>query len=63
PEECIDCDACREECPVEAIKSGDEADPAWAKKNAEFQFTEDKRRTSKDQVQHGPKWEESRARK
>ena len=29
PDECIDCDACRAECPVEAIFPEDEVPEAW----------------------------------
>ena len=29
PDECIDCDACRVECPVEAIFYEDDVPPAW----------------------------------
>jgi ferredoxin len=30
PDECIDCDACRVECPVDAIFHEDEVPEAWA---------------------------------
>ncbi len=36
PEACIDCDVCVPECPVCAIVSTVEADPGWAKTNAEL---------------------------
>ncbi|MEX0715572.1 MAG: ferredoxin family protein [Planctomycetaceae bacterium] len=29
PDECIDCDACRVECPVEAIYFEDDVPPEW----------------------------------
>jgi ferredoxin len=29
PEECIDCDACVEACPVDAITSEDQVPPEW----------------------------------
>jgi ferredoxin len=29
PDECVDCDACRPECPVEAIFPEDEVPEAW----------------------------------
>jgi ferredoxin len=29
PDECIDCDACKAECPVEAIFHEDEVPEAW----------------------------------
>ena len=61
PEECIDCSACVPACPVEAIVSEDEAEEKWVKKNAEFDFQEDTRRESKDDVTHGPDWDEDKA--
>jgi Fe-S-cluster-containing hydrogenase component 2 len=36
PAECIDCGACLPECPVDAITTLDESDPAWVEDNAEF---------------------------
>ena len=39
PEECIDCDACVEACPVDAITSEDQVPPEWAgyiEKNAAY---------------------------
>jgi ferredoxin len=39
PEECIDCDACVEACPVDAITSEDQVPAEWAgyiQKNAEY---------------------------
>jgi ferredoxin len=57
PDECIDCDACAPACPVLAIVSGDDADPKWTEINAKFEYTEDKRRSAKDQVTHGPNWD------
>lgn len=62
PTECIDCDACREECPVQAIVTGDDANPEWLKTNAEFAYSEDKRRTKKEDVKHGPNWDAKKAR-
>ena len=61
PEECIDCSACVPACPVEAIVAEDEAEESWLKKNAEFDFTEETRRESKDDVTHGPNWDEDKA--
>ena len=40
PDECIDCGLCEPECPVDAIRSEDEADPFWLEKNAELCYTE-----------------------
>ena len=57
PDECIDCEACVPECPVDAIVSDADASEEWLNKNAEFDFTEETRRTSKDDVTHGPKYE------
>ena len=39
PEECIDCDACVEACPVDAITSEDQVPPEWQhyiEKNAAY---------------------------
>ncbi len=57
PVECISCDACREQCPVSAIAAEESAEPEWLQKNAEFDYTPDKKRTSKKQVSHGPNWD------
>ncbi len=62
PAECIDCDLCVPECPVEAIVPGTEASEEWTEKNANFEFTEETRRSKKEDVTHGPKWDESKAR-
>lgn len=64
PDECIDCDACVPACPVSAIVPGDEAKDEWKQKTADFfaaGVDEDKRRTAKDQVTHGPDWDSSKA--
>ncbi|MFC1477484.1 ferredoxin family protein [candidate division KSB1 bacterium] len=73
PEECIDCDACRPECPVEAIFPEDE-DPAydesaglhdiqyWIDYNKNFDFTGKVPVATKDDVTHGPNWDPSKAR-
>jgi ferredoxin len=36
PETCIDCDVCVAECPIGAIVGTVDADPDWAKINAEL---------------------------
>lgn len=36
PDECIDCAVCEPQCPVDAIQSDSDADPKWAKLNAEY---------------------------
>jgi NAD-dependent dihydropyrimidine dehydrogenase PreA subunit len=39
PEECIDCSACVEECPFDAITAGDDTPPEWEQyieKNAAY---------------------------
>jgi NAD-dependent dihydropyrimidine dehydrogenase PreA subunit len=36
PRECIDCGACLPECPVDAITTLKEGNPAWARDNDEF---------------------------
>ncbi|MCB9831378.1 MAG: ferredoxin family protein [Planctomycetes bacterium] len=72
PDECIDCGQCLPLCPVDAIFVDDDgpANPdAYVKHpwqdyialNANFDFSEDKRVTSKDAVEHGPDWDESKA--
>jgi ferredoxin len=62
PEECIDCDACRETCPVDAIVPEDEAEAAWVTKAADFDYSdESKRCESKEDVVHGPKWDADKA--
>ena len=58
PEECIDCEACVPECPVEAIASDGDAEENWIEKNANFDFAEEKRRTAKDDIKHGPNYSE-----
>ncbi|MED5372499.1 MAG: ferredoxin family protein [Myxococcota bacterium] len=68
PAECIDCDACKPECPVDAIFVEDE-DPLydetqckhvapyyiWMAKN--FEYGDDTRVTDKTEVEHGPDWD------
>lgn len=61
PDECIDCDACRSQCPVDAIVPGDEAEEKWADAAKGFDYSEDKRRERKEQVTHGPEWDASKA--
>ena len=70
PAECIDCDACKPECPVGAIFPADE-DPPYDEANCvqvaayyvwvgeAFDYSEDKRVTSKEEVDQGPNWDES----
>jgi ferredoxin len=36
PDECIDCGVCEPECPVEAIKSDNDASIEWLKINKEY---------------------------
>ena len=57
PNTCIDCSACEPVCPPQAITSGDRADPEYTALNAAGPFAEDKKRTKKDQVTHGPNWD------
>ncbi len=57
PAECIDCNACVPECPVSAIVPDSDADNQWIEANANFEYTEDKRRTKKANVTHGPKYD------
>ncbi|MBD3267085.1 ferredoxin [bacterium] len=59
PDECIDCDACAPVCPVDAIYPEDEVPSKWEEyieKNTSFNFAEELRRNSKDEVTHGPDW-------
>lgn len=57
PEECIDCTACEPVCPVQAITAADRAPQEWIDKNANFAFSEETRRASKEDVEHGPRWD------
>ncbi|NCN28352.1 ferredoxin family protein [bacterium] len=57
PSECIDCDACLEECPVQAIAPDHEAEKKWIAINAEFDFMESLRRGAKENITHGSKWD------
>lgn len=57
PDECIDCDACAPVCPVNAIFPDSEAGQEWIDKNANFDYSEDKRVSDKASVEHGPKWD------
>ena len=64
PDECIDCDACAPVCPVSAIFPEDEVPGEWSEfidQNKNFEFAEDLRRNSKDQVVHGPNWDAATA--
>lgn len=64
PDECIDCDACAPVCPVSAIFPEDEVPGEWSdyiEQNKNFEFAEDLRRNSKDQVTHGPSWDAATA--
>ena len=61
PEVCIDCGACLPECPVEAIVTGDDSEESWLEKNAKYDYVEEKRKTSKDDVTHGPDWDADKA--
>ena len=57
PNTCIDCSACEPVCPPQAITSGDRADAEFTALNAAGPFTEETKRTKKDQVTHGPNWD------
>jgi len=64
PDECIDCDACAPVCPVDAIFPEDEVtddQKEYIEKNANFEFDEEKRRNSKEDVTHGSDWDASKA--
>ncbi len=72
PDECIDCGQCLPLCPVEAIFVDDDG-PAnadlytnktpeeYIELNANFEYSDDKRVTEKDAVDHGPDWDASKA--
>ena len=57
PDECIDCSACEPVCPVEAIVPEDQSSKEWLKKAREFNYTDDSRRSRKEDVTHGPNWD------
>lgn len=57
PAECIDCTACEPVCPVAAITAEDLAEKRWVQKNAAFDFTDENRRSRKEDVSHGPLWD------
>ena len=72
PAECIDCDACVPECPVDAIFPADENAPydetetkhvapyyIWLGEN--FAYSDENRVTDKVEVDHGPNWDETKA--
>ena len=73
PDECIDCDACKPECPVDAIFPEEEG-PGYDESNCNhdaqhyidlnynFDYDGQDPVTSKDDVKHGPDWDESTAR-
>jgi len=61
PDECIDCTACEPVCPVSAIVPEDQATQEWIDKNANFAYDEDKRVSKKEDVTHGPNWDEATA--
>ena len=70
PAECIDCDACKPECRVEAIFPASEEPPydqtgcthvaayyVWLGES--FDYSEHRRVTSKEEVHNGSDWDES----
>ncbi len=59
PDECIDCEACDPECPVEAIVTDDDAEEKWIERNKNTDWDESKRRFKKDEVTPGPKQKEN----
>ena len=72
PAECIECDACRPECPVDAIFVADE-EPGYDEKdcthvasyyvwrNATHDFEEADRVSAKEEVEQGSKWDADKA--
>jgi len=72
PDECIDCDACVPECPVDAIFSEDDSPgydeskcehdaQYWIDYNKNFEYEGKDPVISKEDVVHGPDWDESTA--
>ena len=57
PVECIDCTACEPVCPPKAITAGDMGEQEWKDRAASFAYSDDKRRSKKEQVKHGPNWD------
>ena len=57
PDECIDCSACEPVCPVQAIVPEDQAAPEWIEKNENFEWSEEARRSTMEDVTHGPNWD------
>ncbi|MCP4727786.1 MAG: hypothetical protein GY863_22300, partial [bacterium] len=67
-----DCDACKPECPVDAIFPEDEG-PSYDETNCKhdarhyidlnynFEYDGKEPVTSKDEVDHGPNWDEEKA--
>ena len=55
------CSACVPACPVQAILPEDEAEQKWIDVNTNFAYEEDTRRTSQDQVTHGPDYDPDKA--
>ncbi len=51
PEECIDCAACEDVCPVEAIVPDDDANEKWININAETDFDSAKHVTSQEEIE------------
>ncbi len=50
PDDCIDCAACEDACPENAIFAEDETDAKWVKINAEANFGSLKQIFSKDDI-------------
>ena len=61
PTECIDCTACEPVCPPKAITAGDAAEQEFKERATSFTCSDDKRRSKKEQVTHGPNWDEKLA--
>ena len=73
PDECIDCDACKPECPVDAIfpeEEGPTYDTTnnkhdtqyYIDRNYNYDYEGKEPVTSKDDVVHGPGWDSDVAR-
>ena len=61
PDECIDCSACEPVCPVAAIVPEDQADKKWLEKARSFDYRDELRRSRREDVTHGPKWDPATA--
>jgi len=57
PNECIDCGACVPHCPVGAIKPDFDAEQEATDLNKNFEYKDDLRKTAKEDISHGSKFD------